>query len=334
MRRTLVAVGLLFAAVACAAPPPAVELASRRVMATPKPVAKPSPTPVPTPARAARPAPAPRPDAGSSLLAAPAAPLAAFHGLGSWIDVYDHNDDPASVVPLVHAMADRGVQTLYIESSRYAAPADIQFPNALGAALDAAKDRGLRVVAWYPPAFGDVELDLRRSIAAVRFRSPRGRSFDAFGADIEYPNAVPDHAERSRRAIDYSRRLRAAVGPAYPMAAIVIAPTALERNPGRWPGFPWVELRGLYEIFMPMNYWTGLGKDAGTAASLTARNAVETKRLTGRPVHVIGGLGDSVDEAQAAAYVTAAREGGSIGGGLYDFTTTRAEVWDELHGLR
>ncbi len=256
-----------------------------------------------------------------------------FRGLGSWIDVFDHTNDPATVLPLVRGMAARGVQTLYLETARYSSTTDIQFPKALGAAVDEAKSLGMRVVSWYPPGFADLERDIRRSLAAVAYVSPGGNRFDAFGADIEYTAALPDHAERSRRTIDYSRRLRQGAG-AYPLAAIVIPPTSLEYNPKRWPGFPWAEIRDVYDVFMPMNYWTARGRDPGTAADLTQRNTNAVRSLTSKPVHNIGGLGEEADEAQVAAYVAAALESGSIGGSLYDFDTTRAEVWDELLALR
>lgn len=256
-----------------------------------------------------------------------------FRGLGSWIDVFDHTDDPSTVLPLVRAMAERGVQTLYLETTRYTANTDFQFPTAMGAAVDEAKRRGMHVVAWYPPGFADLERDVRRSIAALAYVSPGGHRFDAFGADIEYTEALPDHAERSRRTIEYSQRLREAAGPSYPLAAIVIPPTSLDYNPRRWPGFPWAQIKDAYDVFMPMNYWTARSKDAGTAADLTQRNTNAVRQLTGRPVHVIGGLGADADEAQVAAYVASALESGSIGGGLYDFATTRPEVWDELHRL-
>ncbi|MGH7859176.1 MAG: hypothetical protein ACREQY_17755, partial [Candidatus Binatia bacterium] len=247
--------------------------------------------------------------------------------------VFDHNDDPASVVPLVRGLADHGARTLYIESSRFKAPTDIQYPNALGAALDEAKARGMRVVVWYPPAFDDMERDLRRSRAAIDFTSPKGNRFDAFGADIEYTEGVPDHAQRTAAAIEYSRRLREGAPDAV-LASIVIPPTSLEVNPGRWPGFPYAEMAPFYDAFMPMNYWTTRGKDANTANDLTERNVVETKRLTGKPVHIIGGLAEYVDEAQVGAYVNAARRAGSIGGGLYDYASTkRPEVWDELRAF-
>jgi hypothetical protein len=271
------------------------------------------------------------------VLPAPVAPVAsglgAFSALGSWIDVFDYDDGEHPLVPLVRSMANRGVRTLYLETSRFTAPDDIQFPRSLGAGLDEAKSHGMRVVAWYPPGLDDVARDVKRSVAAVNFRSPSGNHFDAFGADIEYTEAVPDHAKRNERAIEYSTELRAAVGASYPMSAIVIPPTSLEKNPQRWPNFPWSSLAKSYQLFMPMNYWTVHGKDAKTAADLTRRNVEKTRQLTGKPVHIIGGLGDGADPPQVAAYVKAALETGSLGGGLYDFTITRSDVWTELAKL-
>ncbi len=259
--------------------------------------------------------------------------VASFRSLGAWIDVFDHNDDPNSILPLVRGVAKQGVRTLYLESARYTSVTDIQFPRAVGAALDEAKKLGMRVVAWYPPGFADLTKDVNRSLAAIRFRSPAGNRFDAFGADIEYTAALPDHNERTKRAIEYSNRVRREVPSGYPLAAIVIPPTSLEVNPGRWPDFPWQALAPFYDVFMPMNYWTAREKSPKAASDLTAQNVNKTRDLTGRPVHIIGGLGEYADEAQVSAYVRAARDTGSIGGSLYDYTTTRAEVWDELKAL-
>ena len=294
-------------------------------VATAAPTVKPNAQPTAAPVRpVAAPAPTPRP--------APTG-LVAFRALGSWIDVFDHKDDHASIIPLVDGMAARGTKTLYLETARYTSAADIQMPTAIGAALDRAKERGMRVVAWYPPAFDDLERDVRRILAAISFRSPKGNRFDAFASDIEYTEKVPDHAERNKRVVEYSKRLRAGAGSGYPLAAIVIPPTSLEINPNRWRDFPWTALTPYYEVFMPMNYWTARQKDPATAENLTKRNVEETRRMTGKPVHIIGGLGEYADEPQVASYVKAAREAGSLGGGLYDYTTTREEVWDELRAL-
>ena len=84
---------------------------------------------------------------------------------------------------------------------------------------------------------------------------------------------------------------------------------------------------------MPMEYWTALGKDTNTAYGITRTDIEKSKQLTGLPVHIIGGLGADADGKQTGAYVKACREAGSLGGGLYDFTTTRNDVWDELRKL-
>lgn len=351
--------GLLFVLVVACAAPPAAQPATERVVAPREPVGvlkaagieiepadpaesvaatrtpRAATTEAPSAASAESPPTTVPPRlSGPTLAASAKAPaLAAFSGLGAWLDVFDHTDDPKTVLPLIHGAAKRGVRTIYIESSRYTAKTDIQYPRALGAALDEAKARGMRVVAWYPPGFKSVAFEVKRSLAAIEFVSPRGNRFDAFGADIEYTQAVPDHAERNKRAIDYTKRLRAATGAQYPLAAIVIPPHTLERDKSRWPGFPWKTLAQSYNIFMPMNYWTAFGKNAATASDLTRYNTEKTRSLTGRAVHNIGGLGDSADRNQVAAYVKAAKTAGSTGGGLYDYTTTRSDVWSELAKL-
>ncbi len=333
MRRWVAVVALLF--VSCASETKVSPLV-QRVQATPEPTGKASvsvSTPLATTASPVRHVAAPAPTlriVPKPRQAAVAADVSSFRRLGSWIDVFDYKDDPATIRPLVKKMADLGTKTLYLETARATSAADIAYPHALGAALDDAKARGLRVVAWYPPALDDMNRDIRRSIAAANFRSPRGNRFDAFGADIEYTSGVPDHAERSKRAVDYSKAIRARLGKTYALAAIVIPPTSLEINKKRWPNFPWTALAPSYDVFMPMNYWTAHGKDAKTADDLTRRNVQQTRALTGKPVHIIGGLGEAADAAQVRAYVNAARGAGSLGGGLYDFTTTKSNVWGEL----
>jgi hypothetical protein len=337
MRRAAALVFLL----ACACSTGDARPAAHRVTSTPEPtgkasvtvdIAKPTPVPAkPTPqttrvAAAVAVPPKPRPVAS-------AAGLGAYRGLGAWLDVFDHTNEPSTVVPLVRSMAEKGAKTLYLESARYDTPGDFKYPAAMAAALDEAKALGMRVVAWYPPDYKDPKADLKRSIAAIRYRSPAGNRFDSFAADIEYTAGVPDHAKRNKLALDYSKALRKAAGTSYPLAAITIPPSWLERDPSRWPNFPWAKLAKSYDVFMPMEYWTALGADQQTAYNITRTDIQKTRALTGKPVHIIGGLGEDADGKQTAAYVKAVREFKSIGGGLYDFRTTRKDVWDELRKL-
>jgi len=258
------------------------------------------------------------------------ADLSSFRRLGTWIDVFDYTNDPTTIRPLVAQMARVGTKTLYLETARSNSAGDIAFPASVTAALDDAKASGMRVVAWYPPDFANVGLDVRRSVAAMKFRTKRGNLFDAFASDIEYTQGVTDAALRSQRAIQYSRAVRAAAGKVYPLGAIVIPPTSLDVNRTRWPNFPWTALSQMYDVFMPMNYWTAHAANAATASDLTRRNVQETRALTGKPVHIIGGLAEESDISQVRAYVEAAQAAGSLGGSLYDFRTTKSNVWGEL----
>jgi hypothetical protein len=244
--------------------------------------------------------------------------------------VFDYNNDPASIAPLVRVLASHEVRTLYLETSRRNVSGDIEFPSALGTALDVAKDSGMRVVAWYPPAFDDVALDLRRSIAAVEFRSPQGHRFDGFAADIEN-NTVKDPAERTRRAAIYSRDLRRSVS--VPLAAIVYPPTQIQRTPSIWPGYPWRLFGMYYDVVMPMHYWTFQTSNPKDVFTSTVRNEALVRALTGKPAHVIGGLAGDANPAEVSAYVTAAIESGSIGGSLYDGRTTTLPEWMRLAPL-
>ena len=256
--------------------------------------------------------------------------LSAFRGLGAWIDVYDFNNDPSSIVPMVRELASHGVKTLYLETARWKSKTDIQYPVSTGAALDEAKAQGMKVVAWYPPYFTDLAKDLRRSMAAVNFRSPEGNRFDAFGPDIEQLG-VKNHAERNRRTIEYSRRLRAMTD--MPLAAIVYPPSQLERSPRLWPNYPWKAFGEYYDIVMPMAYWTFRMSDPKAVATYTERNTALSRAWTGKPVHIIGGLAEAANPAEIGAYVGATIESGSVGGSIYDVRTTTAAQWLELAAL-
>lgn len=332
--RAVAVLTLLFAA--CAAPSPVERstLAARRVVATPiptpTPVPTPEPTPPPTPApTAVREPRTPRPRPVRTPLPAPS-DIGVFRGFGTWIDIFDISDDPSKVAGWVRKMADEGVRTLYVESSRFNRPNHVENPRTLGAMLDEAHARGIKVVAWYPPDFVDVNREVERSLAAVRFVSPGGQRFDGFGADIERTD-VKDAADRTRRLLEYSRRLREGAGAGYPLSAIVYPPTTLAKT-SLWPEFPWAGIAPFYDIFQPMAYWTPL-KDKPESGAYTAENLRRTKELSGRPVHIIGGISEGADRAQVESYVRACLEGDAIGGGMYDFFTMSADMWEPLRAL-
>jgi hypothetical protein len=283
-------------------------------------------TPRPTRAPAARTAPR-KPAPPAPVPPPPAEPLDAFHGLGAWADVYDYDNDPATIVPLVRLMAVNRVRVLYIETSRRSDPHDIAYPAALGAAIDEAKARGMRVVGWYPPDFTNVALDVHRSLAAIRFRSPGGNHIDAFGADIESTD-VRDPRVRNVRLVQYSHLLRQGAG--VPLAAIVYPPTQIQRSPSIWPGYPWRTFGTYYDVVMGMHYWTFQTSDPRQVFASTLRNTALIRAFTGRPGYVIGGLAGDANPAETTAYATAVVESGGVGGSLYDARTTSTPEWATL----
>ena len=255
----------------------------------------------------------------------------AYQGLGTWVDIWD-GAQWAKPEAAVARMRDLGVTSLYLETSNYSQAVDLLRPAALGRFVDAAHANGLRIVAWYLPSFANVARDLRRSLAAVRFRSPKGEAFDSFALDIE-AKVVPSAAKRSVRLLGLSRALRKAVGPDYPLGAIIPAPLGMDLNPKYWPGFPYEGLAKTYDVFMPMGYFTYRAKTGPATRAYTQAN-VELLRARagdeGLAVHLVGGLAGSATVAQVRAFAAAAADEGALGASLYDFATTSAAQWRAL----
>jgi hypothetical protein len=262
---------------------------------------------------------------------APPRDTSAYEGLGTWVDIFD-GTVLAKPEAAVATMRDLGVTTLYLQTSNYTQDVDLVRPAALGRFVDAAHANGMRVVAWYLPSLRNVARDLRRSLAAVRFRSPKGDVFDSFAVDIE-ADLVHPAAMRSARLLGFSRALRKAVGPGYPLGAIIPSPRGMELKPKYWPGFPYAGLAKSYDVFMPMGYFTYRYKTAAAARAYTAANVEIVRTETADDalvVHAIGGLAGSATVAQVRAFAGAAADEGAIGASLYDYATTSAAQWRAL----
>ena len=259
------------------------------------------------------------------------APVMAFRGLGTWVDLYDGavRADPETAVAQMRA---DGVRTLYLETSNFTATAGIVAPDIVSRFIVAAHADGLRVVGWYLPSFARPGLDRDRALAAVRFRTPGGQAFDAVALDIE-STRVRAAGLRTSRLLDLAAALRSGAGAGYPLGAIVPAPEGMHLNPGYWPGFPFRPLRGLFTAFLPMDYFTYHETTAAGAHDYTAQNVALLRQATGDPgvpIHLIGGIADVADDAQVAAFVHAARERGVLGASLYDYATTSPAEWTLL----
>jgi hypothetical protein len=257
--------------------------------------------------------------------------IRSFRGLGTWVDLYDSSAraDPEAAVAEMKA---HGVRTLYLETSNFGAGSAVVSPSIVSRFVVAAHANGMRIVAWYLPSFGRPARDRYRSLAAIRFRTAGGESFDAFALDIESTRVV-DPAVRTARLIDLATAIRTAAGTRYSLGAIVPAPVAMSQRRDYWPGFPFKALRPLFDVFLPMDYFTYHFTTAGQAHRYTAGNIELLRASTGDaslPIHVIGGVADVANVREVRAFVHAERERGALGASLYDDATTTAGQWAEL----
>ncbi|HVW34675.1 MAG TPA: hypothetical protein VHL53_19235 [Acidimicrobiia bacterium] len=276
----------------------------------------------------------------------PVRDVAVYRGLGTWVDAYDFspqfqpNGGPAPITPQsMDDLAAAGVKTLYLQAAKddSRSPGDLVNPEILGPMLVRAHERGMKVVAWYLPKFYDLDSDLRRLVAMRDFRAG-GQGFDGLGLDIEWTKDVPDAAERNVRLIELSHRARTAVGSAA-LAAIPLPPVLIETiNPRYWPGFPWRELASVYDVWMPMAYWTFRSHSSGyrDAYRYTAENVQRIRDDLGLPnavVHPVGGTDNKSTDADYRDFVRACADSRSVGGSIYDWRTTPTASFAVLRGV-
>ena len=274
--------------------------------------------------------------------APPPRTLDPYRGLGTWVDSYDF--DPAyvpgdiTVAPSDLAdMAAHGVRTVFLQSSRSDRRATglVSDPWLLAGFLLAADRTGLAVVAWYLPKWSDDDEDLDRLLAIDRF-SVLGRRFDGLAVDIEWNRGGLGAIERSDRLVNLSDRLRRTVGDD-PLGAIVMPPVITDEiNLAYWPGFPWAEVAPLYDVWLPMGYWSFRSEEHADPAFYVAQNIRRLRADLDDPealVHAIGGIGAAdgsalVDTGEPLAtiddlapFVGALVSEGAVGGSIYDWAT-------------
>ncbi|MEA2495500.1 MAG: hypothetical protein QOJ29_3411 [Thermoleophilaceae bacterium] len=268
----------------------------------------------------------------SPAAAPPARPgVVAYAGTGAWVDRYDFArlEDPTFAVA---EMADHGVKTVYVETASWRVPnrVDIVAPAQTDDLIAAAHANDMKVVAWYLPGFVNLKTDMRRIRAALDFRTGDGQSFDSFALDIE-ANAVNPVSRRNAALMKLSRMIRREVGDEYALGAIV--PDQLSTSNGNvlWPRFPYAAAAKYYDVFLPMAYSTfNRARGGSRVYSYTASNVRFVRRATHRPVHVIGGLTDTMSQSEQTAVARAARDAGAIGASLYKYPLYDAGSWAAL----
>lgn len=257
-----------------------------------------------------------------------------------YVPGFQDGRQPPPVTPdSIDDMAALGVDTLYLQAAQRDARIDgaTVDPDLLVRFLRRAHARGLRVVAWYLPRLDDVDGDLRR-IRALRRFDEGGQRFDGLALDIEWVEGIPDTRLRNAALVGLSRDVRDLVGDDYALGAIVLEPVLLEVvNPRYWPDFPWHELGPLFDVWLPMSYWTNRSAGSGYREGF-AYTDENVRRLRDNldddeaRVHTIGGIGDGATAGDYEGFVEASREQDAIGWSVYDYNTVVTSAWPRLRG--
>ena len=258
----------------------------------------------------------------------------AYTKLATWVDGFDYgvayqrnNAAPAVTPRTVDDMAANGVTTLFLQAVRNdpRSPDGIVDRAKVAEFLIRAHRKGLRVVGWYLPKFVDVDADLANLEKIADFEV-LGHRFDGVAVDIEDVDDVKDVDVRNQRLIDLSTRLRARAGHDV-LGAIVLPPVLTEVvNPKFWPDFPWPQLHPLYDVWLPMSYWTFRTASSGYHDGYTYDDE-SIRRLRndlgdqGALVHAIGGVGDKVTAGEIDQFVESLATDGAVGGSIYDWAS-------------
>lgn len=242
--------------------------------------------------------------------------VAATSGKGQYLYRMERIGSPREVVDKAKAT---GLKHLIIRASN---PVDgFYVKPILEELLPLAHAAGIAVVAYDGPALEDIPSDVTRAMEVVNYQTTSGHRVDALASDIERTRAP--NLDRPRAA-DYAAALRAAVGPNYPLIAIVMNPNYHES----W--YPFAELARGFNVMSPMDYWTGVTDDGAAFVS----QSVKLLEKYGLPVSVIGqaypiegkGTYPTPDAAQGA--MQAAKDAGAVGISWWSWEDTTDWHWD------
>jgi hypothetical protein len=236
----------------------------------------------------------------------PAPAASPFDGSGMWLWYVSRSDggNVDSIAARAHAA---GVGTLFVKSSDGRSWWS-QFSPALVAAL---KARGLRVCAWQYVYGNSPTAEARLGRRAVQS-----------GADCLVIDAEAQYEGKYAQAATYMRKLRAYVGPGYPVGLA---------------GFPYVDYHPAfpYSIFLgpggaqfnlPQMYW----RDIGTTVDAVYSHTFSFNQLYGRPIYPLGQLYNGPSRAQLLRFRQLAVAYGARGTSWWDWQETSFAGWAAL----
>ena len=244
-------------------------------------------------------------------------------GVGMWLYVPEEIEG-GNVDALVARAEQVGLTHVYVRtgSSRggfYAQPyMDELLPKAHAA--------GIRVYGWDFPYLEDVDADVSRALAAVTYTTPSGDRLDGFAADIETASEGTNLSAEG--ALAYAEGLRAAVGGAYPLVAVVPRP-----SPQMQTRYPYQAVVPHFDAVAPMTYWLNRQPETDVV------NDVNFLSGFGKPVIPIGQAYDGGPEGgrpgspppeEIQRFLAGAQQVGAAGTSFWSWQHANQAIWDTL----
>ena len=268
---------------------------------------------------------APAAPSAAPLIPQPAPPnlrgaLPVGKGMWIWLPEKTDNGDPNAIV--AHAQH-AGLTHLYVRTgSSVVGFNQAPFLNSL---LPVAHAAGLRVFGWDFPYLDDVGGDIARASAAVHYVTPSGQRLDGFASDIELRsmgvNLTPDTATA------YGNGLRGAVGPEYPLVAVVPRPSPILAS------YPYEAVVAQFDAIAPMIYW--MNNDPMYAVDL----AFDRLGKLGKPIMPIGQAYDGGAEggppgvpsaAMLERFMMESAGRGATGVSFWSWQAADQQAWDAI----
>ena len=141
-------------------------------------------------------------------------------------------------------------------------------------------------------------------------------------------------ATRNARLLRLADRLRDEAGQGYALGAIVPSPRLLDLYPQSWPGFPYKRLAKVFDVFLPMAYWTFHAPTLNDARAYARDSVSGIRALDRRPGHrrCTRSEGPPGTPRVQACAASSPRPGSAASSGIsiYDFLTTSGSAWREI----
>ncbi|HWH35313.1 MAG TPA: peptidoglycan-binding domain-containing protein [Acidimicrobiales bacterium] len=244
-------------------------------------------------------------------------------GRGMWLYLPEEVEG-GSVDALVARATQVGLTHVYVRtgSSRQGFYAQAYMDELLPKAHAA----DIRVYGWDFPYLHDVGADVARAVDAIAYITPSGDRLDGFAADIETASEGTNLTAAGAAA--YSEGLRAQVGPAYPLVAVVPRP-----SPAMQARFPYPSVIPSFDAVAPMTYWLNRQPDSDVV------NDVSFLAGFGKPVIPIGQAYDGAPEGgrpgppppdEIRRFLSAAQQVGAAGTSFWSWQHASQAIWDTL----